>query len=287
MAAKKKTIEAKDAAALGPRRRGRSHPKTRSWRAGAAAGAAGGQDDRRRRRHPGQGAAAAAPRRSEGALMAAHPHVRGAAGRQAAPSVAGGGLRGAPAGRALAAARVESVLVGAGVRRPGRGARALRRGRGARRSTSPSWPQYATEPYARAIAAGRRPRRSRRRVLIPFTAMGKDLAPRVPATRRGRASCPTACRSTVKDGRLEARRPHVRGQGVRDRRAGRATCRSRPCGRTCSPLGTPDAARKAEMVTAHGRRRRPRAKVVRRSRRRRRARSSCPRRRSSSPAAAG
>ena len=69
---------------------------------------------------------------------------------------------------------------------------------------------YATEAYARALAQVDRRRRSPRSVLVPFTAMGKDLAPRVAAQ--------------------VGRRPRVRLRGARrqGRPAGGAPARCTP-----------------------------------------------------------
>jgi electron transfer flavoprotein alpha subunit len=69
---------------------------------------------------------------------------------------------------------------------------------------------YATEPYARAVAqvvAAEKPAV----VLVPFTAMGRDLAPRV-AARVGAGVVSDCVALTVKDGRLEARRPMYAGK---------------------------------------------------------------------------
>ena len=99
----------------------------------------------------------------------------------------------------------------------------------------PAFAAYATESYARALAqviAETKPSV----VLVPFTAMGKDLAPRVAAK--------------------VGRRPRVRLRGALGRRtagsspagpctparptrrwSGRASRRWRRCARTSSPLG--------------------------------------------------
>jgi len=104
---------------------------------------------------------------------------------------------------------------------------------------------YATEPYARAFAevvAARKPAI----ILVPFTAMGKDLAPRV-AARLGAGLASDCVALTLKDGRLEARRPLYAGKAY-------ATVRwaGEPQMATLRPnvfaLGTPDPARKAEVV---------------------------------------
>jgi electron transfer flavoprotein alpha subunit len=106
-------------------------------------------------------------------------------------------------------AKVATVLVGSGVE-------ALAAELGAYGADTvhvfddPALATYATEPYARALAkvAGEaRPSA----ILVPFTAMGKDLAPRVAAQLKvGLASDCVAL--AVKDGRLEARRPMYAGK---------------------------------------------------------------------------
>jgi electron transfer flavoprotein alpha subunit len=103
---------------------------------------------------------------------------------------------------------------------------------------------YATEPYARAVAqvvAAEKPAV----VLVPFTAMGKDLAPRV-AARVGAGLASDCVALTVKDGRLEARRPMYAGKAY-------ATVRweGEPQMATLRPnvfaVGPPDSSRKAEV----------------------------------------
>jgi len=103
---------------------------------------------------------------------------------------------------------------------------------------------YATEPYARALAqviAAEKPSV----VLVPFTAMGRDLAPRVSA-RVGAGLASDCVALAVKDGRLEARRPMYAGKAY-------ATVRweGEPQMVTLRPnvfaLGQADASRKAEV----------------------------------------
>jgi len=103
---------------------------------------------------------------------------------------------------------------------------------------------YATEPYARALAqvVGEvKPGL----VLIPFTAMGKDLAPRV-AARLGAGLVSDCVALTVKDGAVQARRPMYAGKAY-------ATVRweSEPRLATLRPnvfpLGPPEAGRSAEV----------------------------------------
>jgi electron transfer flavoprotein alpha subunit len=103
---------------------------------------------------------------------------------------------------------------------------------------------YATEPYARAVAqvvAAEKPAV----VLVPFTAMGKDLAPRV-AARVGAGLASDCVALTVKDGRLEARRPMYAGKAY-------ATVRweGEPQMATLRPnvfaVSPPDSSRKPEV----------------------------------------
>ncbi len=104
---------------------------------------------------------------------------------------------------------------------------------------------YATEVAAKAVAeviTNLKPAA----VLIPFSAMGKDLAPRV-AARVGAGLVSDVVGLTVKDGKLEARRPMYAGKAY-------ATVRwnGEPQMATLRPnvfaLGTADAGRKAEVV---------------------------------------
>jgi electron transfer flavoprotein alpha subunit len=106
---------------------------------------------------------------------------------------------------------------------------------------------YATEVWARALGqviAQEQPAA----VLIPFTAMGKDVAPRV-AARAHAGLASDVVKLEVKDGRLEARRPVYAGKAF-------ATVRweGEPQMATLRPnvftLAAPDPARKFETVTA-------------------------------------
>jgi electron transfer flavoprotein alpha subunit len=105
---------------------------------------------------------------------------------------------------------------------------------------------YATEVWARALGQvvdAVKPSA----ILIPATAMGKDFAPRV-AARLGAGLASDCVALAVKDGRLEARRPMYAGKAY-------ATVRleGEPQMATLRPnvfaLGTPDAARKSEVVS--------------------------------------
>ena len=74
----------------------------------------------------------------------------------------------------------------------------------------PELAHYATEPFARALAQAATESQAAA-VLVPFTAMGKDLAPRVAA--RLKAGLVSDCVAlTAKGGTLEARRPVYAGK---------------------------------------------------------------------------
>lgn len=111
----------------------------------------------------------------------------------------------------------------------------------------PGLAAYATEAYARALAqaiAEAKPVA----VLIPYTALGKDLAPRV-AARVGAGLVSDCVALALKDGRLVARRPVYAGKAYATVAwAGdpqMATLRA-----NVFSLGTPDATRKAEVLSA-------------------------------------
>ena len=84
-------------------------------------------------------------------------------------------------------------------------------------------------------------------VLIPYTAMGKDVAPRV-AARVGAGLVSDVVKLEVKEGKLEARRPVYAGKALASVR-----WEGEPQMATLRPnvfaLGTPEAARKHEVVT--------------------------------------
>jgi electron transfer flavoprotein alpha subunit len=139
---------------------------------------------------------------------------------------------------------VDAVVVGAGIEGL---AEELARHGAARVHVydDPALGQYATEPYARAVAqvvAEGKPKA----VLLPFTAMGKDLAPRV-AGRLGAGLVSDCVALTVKDGRLEARRPMYAGKAFATVRwegePQMATLRP-----NVFPLRQPEAAAKAQVV---------------------------------------
>ena len=104
---------------------------------------------------------------------------------------------------------------------------------------------YATETYAAALAdviAAAKPTA----VFIPFTAMGKDMAPRV-AARVGAGLVSDCVALTLADGRLRARRPVYAGKAYAT-----VAWEGDPQMATLRPnvfsLGTPDASRKPEVV---------------------------------------
>jgi len=103
---------------------------------------------------------------------------------------------------------------------------------------------YATESFARALAQVITQEKPSV-VLVPYTAMGKDVAPRV-AARVGAGLVSDVVKLEVKDGKLEARRPVYAGKAL-------ATVRweGEPQMATLRPnvfaAGAADAARKAEV----------------------------------------
>lgn len=141
--------------------------------------------------------------------------------------------------------RVESVLVGSGV--AGLAQELASYGADAVHVfDQPELAQYATEPFARAIAQVASETKAGS-LLIPFTALGKDVAPRVSA-KLG-AGLASDCVSLSSDGgRLTARRPLYAGKAFATVKFEGdlqiATLRS-----NVFPLAAPDASRKAEVVT--------------------------------------
>jgi len=137
-------------------------------------------------------------------------------------------------------ASVESVVIGSGVE----GLAAALGAYGADTVHVVDHPElaaYASESYARALAgivAGRKPSV----VLVPYTAAGKDLAPRA-AARLGAGLASDCVSLAWKGGRLEARRPMFAGKAYATVRwEGEPQIASlRP---NVFPLGTPDALRK-------------------------------------------
>jgi electron transfer flavoprotein alpha subunit len=106
---------------------------------------------------------------------------------------------------------------------------------------------YATESYARALAQAIASE-SPGAVLLPFTSLGKDLAPRV-AARIGAGLASDCVALSVEGGRLVGRRPMYAGKAYAtvawSGEPQLATLRP-----NVFPLGQPDASRKAELVSA-------------------------------------
>jgi len=105
---------------------------------------------------------------------------------------------------------------------------------------------YATEGYARVVAqviSQEKPKV----VLIPYTAMGKDLAPRV-AARVGAGLVSDCVKLTLADGKLQARRPMYAGKafGTVEWTGEPQMATLRP---NVFPLAPADTARKFETVT--------------------------------------
>src|SRR5258708_6000508 len=142
------------------------------------------------------------------------------------------------------AARVETVLLGSGVK-----GLAAELGRyGADRVhvfDDPALAPYATQVYARALAQVSRGAKPGV-VLVPFTAMGKDLAPRV-AAKIGAGLVSDCVALTLQEGRLLARRPMYAGKAYATVRwegePQMATLRA-----NVFALRPPDAARGVEVV---------------------------------------
>jgi electron transfer flavoprotein alpha subunit len=144
-----------------------------------------------------------------------------------------------------AGGRVESILVGSGV--AGLAQELASYGADAVHVfDQPELAHYATEPFARAIAQVASETKAGA-LLVPFTALGKDVAPRVSA-KLG-AGLASDCVALSNDGgRLTARRPLYAGKAFATVRFEGdlqiATLRS-----NVFALGAPDASRKAEVVT--------------------------------------
>jgi electron transfer flavoprotein alpha subunit len=104
---------------------------------------------------------------------------------------------------------------------------------------------YATEPYARALAHAVAETKASV-VLVPFTSMGKDLAPRV-AAKAGAGLASDCVALSAKDGSLVARRPTYAGKAYAtvEWQGEPRMATLRP---NVFPLGPPDASRKATVV---------------------------------------
>jgi electron transfer flavoprotein alpha subunit len=109
----------------------------------------------------------------------------------------------------------------------------------------PALKEYATESYARALAKAIDEEKPSI-VLIPFTATGKDLAPRV-AAKVGAGLVSDVVSLSAKDGRLTARKPQYSGKAYAT-----VTWEGEPQMATLRPnvfpLSPPDASRKAEVM---------------------------------------
>jgi electron transfer flavoprotein alpha subunit len=104
---------------------------------------------------------------------------------------------------------------------------------------------YATESYARALAQAVTETKAAL-VLVPFTATGKDLAPRV-AAKLGAGLASDCVALSVKDARLVARRPTYAGKAYAT-----VEWEGEPQLATLRPnvfaLGQPDTTRRAQVV---------------------------------------
>jgi electron transfer flavoprotein alpha subunit len=109
----------------------------------------------------------------------------------------------------------------------------------------PAFGSYATESYARALAQATSEAKPSV-VLVPFTAMGKDLAPRV-AAKIGAGLVSDCVALEVKDGRLIARRPMYAGKAYAtvEWTAEPQMATLRP---NVFPLGPKDASRPVDLV---------------------------------------
>jgi electron transfer flavoprotein alpha subunit len=152
----------------------------------------------------------------------------------------------------LGGARVVSVLIGSGV-----AGLADELGRYGADTVhvfdDPGYASYATESYARTLAQVVNEQKPTA-VLIPFTAMGKDLAPRLAAKvgaalGSGAGLVSDVVALAVKDGRVTARKPQYSGKAYAtvtwDGEPQMATLRP-----NVFPLGPEDSGRKAEVVKA-------------------------------------
>jgi electron transfer flavoprotein alpha subunit len=103
---------------------------------------------------------------------------------------------------------------------------------------------YATESYARALAHAVSEAQATV-VLVPFTAMGKDVAPRV-AAKLGAGLASDCVALAMKDGRLTARRPMYAGKAYAsvEWEGTPQIATLRP---NVFPLGAPDAARQPKV----------------------------------------
>ncbi len=104
---------------------------------------------------------------------------------------------------------------------------------------------YATESYARALAQVIAETKASL-VLIPFTALGKDLAPRV-AAKAGAGLATDCVALAIKSGRLEARRPMYAGK-LYATVSFEGDCQMASLRPNVFALGVPDPSRQPEVV---------------------------------------
>jgi electron transfer flavoprotein alpha subunit len=141
-------------------------------------------------------------------------------------------------------ATVEAVLIGSGVG-PLADELAARGADKVHVFDAPELAAYATETYARALAQVIGEGQAVA-VLVPFTAMGKDLAPRV-AAKVGAGLASDCVALSVRDGRLEARRPMYAGK-VYANVSFECACSMASLRPNVFALTAGDASRKAEVV---------------------------------------
>jgi electron transfer flavoprotein alpha subunit len=143
-------------------------------------------------------------------------------------------------------AKVESVLIGGGVK-PLADELASYGADRVHVFDAATLAAYATEPYAKALAQVVQAVKPWA-VFVPYTSMGRDLAPRV-AAKLDAGLVSDCVALAVKDGRLAARRPMYSGKAY-----GTFTWTGEPQLATLRAnvfaLGQPDASRKAELVDA-------------------------------------
>jgi len=109
----------------------------------------------------------------------------------------------------------------------------------------PELAQYATEVYARALAQAIGESQAGL-VLIPYTAMGKDLAPRV-AAKVGAGLASDCVALALSGGRVEARRPMYAGKAYATL-SFEGDCQMASLRPNVFALGVPDPSRQAEVV---------------------------------------
>jgi electron transfer flavoprotein alpha subunit len=108
---------------------------------------------------------------------------------------------------------------------------------------------YATESFARALAQAVSETQASV-VLVPFTAMGKDVAPRV-AAKLGAGLASDCVALSLNDGRLSARRPMYAGKAYA-RVEWEGTPQIATLRPNVFPLAAPDATRQAKVSRSTG-----------------------------------